>query len=106
MKVLAVFLLVHLFPGATPYSMGPPLGACAEMFPTGHGVAAQESLPPFDILVNATSYKVGDVIESKCNACMLVNRSLSTTYIMYHLDLKLIQKKFVLFTNSRENMVE
>ncbi|XP_022304579.1 putative defense protein [Crassostrea virginica] len=68
MKVLAVFLLVHLFPGATPYSMGPPLGACAEMFPTGHGVAAQESLPPFDILVNATSYKVGDVIEITVNS--------------------------------------
>ena len=86
MKVLAVFLLVHLFPGATPYSMGPPLGACAEMFPTGHGVAAQESLPPFDILVNATSYKVGDVIESKCNMHVyvhIVNKTISTTYIMY-----------------------
>lgn len=65
MQNLVLLAALVFIPGVTPYPYGPPLGACMSMFPKGHGVNAQESPPPFDILVNSTSYRAGDVIQSK-----------------------------------------
>lgn len=55
-------------PEVTSYSYGPPLGACAGMFPKGHGVNSQTSVSPYEILVNATTYKPNDVIEITVNS--------------------------------------
>lgn len=65
MQNLVLLAALVFIPGVTPYPYGPPLGACMSMFPKGHGVDAQKSLPPFEILVNSTSYREADVIQSK-----------------------------------------
>lgn len=65
MQNLVLLAALVFIPGVAPYPYGPPEGSCMSMFPKGHGVDAQTSASPFDILVNSTSYKQGDVIQSK-----------------------------------------
>lgn len=65
--LLLLAVLVYI-PGVATYPYGPPLASCKGMFPTGHGVEAQMSISPFDIMVNATSYKEGDVIQITINS--------------------------------------
>lgn len=65
MQNLVLLIALVFIPGVAPYPYGPPPGSCMSMFPKGHGVDAQMSTPPFDILVNSTSYREGDVIQSK-----------------------------------------
>jgi hypothetical protein len=65
MLVYLKYLALLFLPGALAYSSGVPAGACALMFPKGHGVDAQTSNPPYTISVNATTYRPNDVIQSK-----------------------------------------
>nr|XP_034309391.1 putative ferric-chelate reductase 1 [Crassostrea gigas]XP_034309392.1 putative ferric-chelate reductase 1 [Crassostrea gigas]XP_034309393.1 putative ferric-chelate reductase 1 [Crassostrea gigas] len=67
MQNLVLLAALVFIPGVTPYPYGPPLGACMSMFPKGHGVDAQKSPPPFEILVNSTSYREADVIQITIN---------------------------------------
>ncbi|KAK3588427.1 hypothetical protein CHS0354_026754 [Potamilus streckersoni] len=58
-------------PGVVSFAMGPPLSACTDMFPGGHGFDAQNangSLPPFFITVNSTTYRPGDIIQVFLNS--------------------------------------
>lgn len=50
------------------YRNGPPLEACGDMFPEGHGVQAQTNQTPFTFTVNATQYRPGDVIKVVFNS--------------------------------------
>ncbi|KAK3094758.1 hypothetical protein FSP39_005817 [Pinctada imbricata] len=62
---LASFLMTVCFIGhVTSYSSGPPLSVCQSMIP-GHMVPAQTTPPPYSIMLNASSYMPGDVIEGK-----------------------------------------
>ncbi|XP_061185969.1 putative defense protein [Saccostrea echinata] len=65
---LICLIALTFTPEVTSYPYGPPLGACASMFPKGHGVNAQTSVSPYKILVNATTYKPNDVIEITVNS--------------------------------------
>lgn len=77
MQNLVLLIALVFIPGVAPYPYGPPPGSCMSMFPKGHGVEAQKSTPPFDILVNSTSYREGDVIQSKKATYFTLKRFLS-----------------------------
>ncbi|KAL3869926.1 hypothetical protein ACJMK2_042547 [Sinanodonta woodiana] len=68
--VLALLISISL-PGVMSYATGPPLTACTDMFPVGHGSNAQNDngiQPPFSITVNSTVYRPGDIIQVSLNS--------------------------------------
>lgn len=67
---LALFISISV-PGVVSYATGPPLSACTDMFPVGHGTDAQNAKgiqPPFTITPNSTVYHAGDVIQIILNS--------------------------------------
>ncbi|OWF38106.1 putative defense protein [Mizuhopecten yessoensis] len=44
------------------FGMGPPLGACVDMWPKDHGADAQTSDPPYTITVSKNTYSPGETL--------------------------------------------
>lgn len=61
--------VVAIVSGCHGYSLGPPLGACQEMFPTDHGYPAQTSDPPFSFTLSTNQYDPGDTISGEDVFC-------------------------------------
>ncbi|XP_052817397.1 putative defense protein Hdd11 [Mya arenaria] len=49
------------------YSLGPPLEACGDMFPTGHGFQASTDASPFSFNLTKNTYSPGERIEVYLN---------------------------------------
>ena len=55
-------LLLTLLCPVGAYPKGPPLSACTEMFPVGHGKDAQQSAPPYRLYLSSTTFTLGGTI--------------------------------------------
>ncbi|KAK7508160.1 hypothetical protein BaRGS_00000399, partial [Batillaria attramentaria] len=58
---VALFPLL-LLPPAAAFGTGPPLDACATMFPVGHGFDAQLVPPPYELSVSTTQVTLGSTV--------------------------------------------
>lgn len=75
-------LLTFMVAGCYGYRYGPPMSACADMWPEGHNADARADQTPFSITVNATSYRPGDVIEG--TRFVMRNNAYFCTYFTKH----------------------
>lgn len=48
------------------YSSGAPSTSCGDMLPS-HNAPPKVTLPPYNLTVSTNTYKLGDVITSKCS---------------------------------------
>ena len=63
--MLTIFLLSYLISAVAPMSSTVPDSACESMFPVGHSVAAQTTVPPFVLMVPEGEVPAGSQVNGK-----------------------------------------
>lgn len=61
-EVILTILLSILPIPSRGFGMGPPLGACVDMWPKQHGADAQTSDPPYTITTSKDTYSPGEIL--------------------------------------------
>lgn len=73
MLVSLLVTIMTLVIAVDGFRSGPPLSACGDMFPKGHGVPAQNSTAPYQILVSMNLYQPKEKVRCKYQLNFFIN---------------------------------
>ena len=63
--ILVVIITAVVFHGIDGYGSGAPNYKCDDMLPDHSGIQPENSLPPYTLTANSTTYKPGQNVASK-----------------------------------------